>query len=179
MVARVATIVAVERTLRARELAGVLRDATARARFMVIASCGVRPSEVMRAQPDDVDLERRVWRVRDGKGGYRPGGLYLIDDMLAAWRVFVAAAAWGPFREGSWVRTLRAAGWPATLRPYHLRHSVGIELSEAGTDLADIAAFLGHTRVQTTRSHYVPVLSGRMKDASERLTGRIVWDPQP
>ena len=36
---------------------------------MVIASTGVRPAELKRAEPQDVDLERRVWLVRTAKGG--------------------------------------------------------------------------------------------------------------
>jgi integrase len=170
-----ALIVAVASELAAREATGVLRTAKTRARFMVCAACGVRPSELMRAKPEDIDVERRVWRIRTGKGGHPPGGFFLNDDLLAAWEVFIGAKAWGTFREGSWVRSLQAAGWPKGVRPYYLRASVGIELSEAGTDLADISAFLGHTRVQTTRSHYVPVLSGRMRNAAEKLAGRLDW----
>lgn len=171
----VAVIRATYSGLLAQEAAGRLRSAKSRARFMVCAACGTRPSEVMRAQPTDVDLERRVWRTRTGKGGYRPGGLYLNDDMLAAWQLFAEAGAWGVFEVSAWNRTLRSAGWPAGLRVYELRHSVGLELSDAGTDLADISAWLGHTRPLTTRSHYVPVQAGRMRAMSDRLAGRIDW----
>jgi integrase len=111
-----------------------------RARFMVLAASGVRPSELMRTEPGDVDLERRVWRTRDGKGGYRPGGLYLTADLLGAWQLFVAAKAWGPFNTGSFAKRLRSAGWPEGVRPYQLRHTVGLALSEAGVDLADVSA---------------------------------------
>ena len=50
----------------------------------------------MRAEPADVDLTQRVWRPRDGKGGWGPG-IYLNDDMMAAWELFVEADAWGFF----------------------------------------------------------------------------------
>lgn len=152
----------------------VLRDANTRARFMVMASTGKRPSEIMRAERGDVDLERRVWIVRDGKGGYSPG-VYLNDDMRAAWQVFIAAGAWGKFREGAFVRTLRSAGWPAGVRPYQLRHTVGMLMSDGGVDLADIQAHLGHTRIETTRKHYVPVIGTRLQRASELLGGRFGW----
>lgn len=153
----------------------LLRNAKTRARFMVLASSGVRASELMRAEPGDVDLERRVWRTRDGKGGRRPGGLYLHDDLLAAWKVFIEADAWGDFETSAFARTLRTSGWPADVRPYTLRHSVGIALSESGADLADIGAWLGHRQVQTTRRHYVPVLAGRMRALGESLGERIDW----
>lgn len=169
-----ATILAVDAQLQSFERAGRLRDGKARARFRVAAACGRRPSEIGRAVPTDVDFDRRTWIPRDGKGGFSPG-LYLNDDMLAAWRLFAEVDAWGPFREGSWVRTLRAAGWPTGVRPYQLRHTVGITLSEQEADLADVSGWLGHTRVQTTRSHYVPVRGSRIQRMSERMDGRFGW----
>jgi integrase len=157
------------------EAKGTLRNAKTRARYMVLAASGVRPSELMRAQAGDVDLDARVWRTRDGKGGVRPGGLYLHDDLLEAWQVFVKADAWGKYETSAFARTLREAGWPEGVRPYQLRASVGVALSEAGNDLADVGAWLGHSRIDTTRAHYVPVLAGRMKGAGESLNGRIGW----
>lgn len=168
------TIIAVCDELAANEKAGLLRSPKTRARFMVLAATGKRPSELMRAQPQDVDLRRRVWTVRDGKGGWSPG-IYLNDDMIAAWQVFIQAEAWGEFSQNSFTRRLYHAGWPKDVRPYNLRHTVGIGLSERGVDLADIQAHMGHKRIETTRKHYVPVLNTRLQDASERIDGRLGW----
>jgi integrase len=168
------TINTVLQTLEARERQGVLRDAKTRGRFMVLASTGRRPSELMRAQPTDVDLERRVWVCRDGKGGWSPGQ-FLNREMIAAWRVFIEADAWGPYNTGAMARTLRAAGWPAGVKPYSLRHTLGLTLSEAGVDLADIQVVMGHRRIATTRAHYVPVLGSRLEAASRLLEGRFGW----
>lgn len=174
-----AHVLRVYRNLLDMEARGVLRDAKTRGRFMVRASTGKRPSEIMRAKPADVDRERREWRVRDGKGGWSEG-LYLNDEMLAAWDVFIGADAWGPFNTGAHARTLRSAGWTAGVRPYELRHGAGIALSDAGVDLADIAGFLGHTDLRTTRSTYVPIRAARMQRASEALEGRFSgWSPDP
>lgn len=167
----------VERALARRHREGWLPTGKTRARFMVLAACGRRPSELMRAQPSDVDLVRRVWAVRDGKGGWSPG-VYLNDDMLAAWQAFIAAAAWGPYNTSSFAEALREAGWPEGLRPYQLRHSVGIALSEAGVDLADVQAHMGHTRISTTRRFYVPVLRSRQEAAGAAIDGRIGWRPR-
>lgn len=169
-----ATVRAVYERLIEREAAGLLRDAKTRARFMVLASTGKRPSELMRAEPGDVDLDRRIWLVRDGKGGFSPGA-YLNDEMLTAWRTFIEAKAWGTFREGAYVRSLRAAGWPEGVRPYNLRHTVGMRMSEGGADLADIQQHLGHRRIETTRRHYVPVIGSRLQRMSENLEGRFGW----
>jgi integrase len=167
-----ATILAVYHKLREFERQGRLHDAKTRARFMVRAATGRRPKEIMRAKPGDVNLERREWRVRDAKGGWSPG-LYLNDDALAAWETFIAADAWGEFNTGSMAEVLRAAGWPEGSRPYDMRASVGIDLSERGTDLADVGSWLGHTSLQTTRSAYVPILNSRMQRAGEALAGRL------
>ena len=161
--------------LRAQEAKKKLRNAKTRARFMVLASTGKRPSELRRAKPSDVDLERRVWSVRDGKGGWSPG-VYLNDDMLAAWRVFLEAKAWGDFEINSYTRVLYNNGWPRDVRPYNLRHAVGIALSETGADLSDVQAHMGHKRISTTREHYVPVLGSRMQALSESIDGRIGWE---
>lgn len=142
------------------------------ARFMVYATTGRRPSEIARAQRSDVDFENRVWIPRDGKGGYTPG-IYLNDDMLFAWTAFDEAQAWGRFNSRVFPRTLRRYGWPAGVRPYNLRHSIGLALSEAGFDLADIGPHLGHRRPETTRKHYVPVLGSRLQAMSEAMGDRI------
>lgn len=162
-----------------QEAAGKLRSAKTRARFMVLAASGVRPSELMRAQRSDVDLARRVWVTRDGKGGRRAGGMYLTDDLVAAWQVFLEADAFGPFNVSSFAKRLRSAGWPPSVRPYQLRHTVGLALSEAGVDLADVAAVLGHSRPDTTRRHYVPVLGGRVQAAMAQIGTRIGWNMAP
>jgi integrase len=171
-----AVIEDVAATLEMAERAGLLRTARTRARFLLRALTGRRPSEIMRAQPEDVDLERRTWSVRDGKGGSTPG-LVLTEAMLAAWRLFIESRAWGPFETSAFARTIRAAGWPAGLRPYMLRHTVGLTLSEAGVDLADVAAWMGHRRLETTRRHYVPVLHSRIQEAAERLAARESGHP--
>lgn len=147
-----------------------------RARLMILASTGKRPCEVERAKAGDVDLPRRVWIVRDAKGGWSEG-VYLNDEMLAAWEAFIDADAWGVFPD-HFPRRLRDAGWPEDVRPYNLRHSTWIVASERGADLADIQAGAGHRHISTTRRHYVPVLQSRMQKLSERLEGRFGWMPR-
>lgn len=158
--------------LRKHEALGYLRDAKTRARFLVDATCGERPVQHMRAQPIDIDLERRIWHLRPAKGD-RGGIVYLNDEMLIAWQLFIAAKAWGTYDRRSYARVLRRCGWPKGVRPYATRHSVGLSLSELGVDLGDIQAHMGHTDINTTRQFYVPAVLSRLKDASERLDGRL------
>lgn len=167
-----ALLVRVLKNLEAGEHGGTLRDAKTRARFLVMATTGKRPSEVMRTERTDVDLDLRTWRVRNGKGGWGPG-IYLNEDMLAAWRLFLEADAWGVFNTGSYGRVLRTAGWPPGLRPYNLRHAVGQAMQAAGVDLSDIQAHYGHKHISTTRRHYVPILDSRLQEASQKIEGRL------
>ena len=157
----------------------VLKSAKTRARFRVFVSTGKRPCEIMRAQPGDVDLTARVWVPRDAKGGFCPG-VYLNDDMRAAWALFIEAKAWGPYNHGAFARTLRQAGWPVGVRLYQARHTTWMTASERGIDLADIATGAGHTDSRMTRRMYVPVLNSRLQTMSERLDGRFQgWSVVP
>lgn len=175
------TIKAVELRLREFEHGGRKKDSGAlvknscqRARFMVIATCGMRPAQLKRMTQQDVDLERRVVMIPAAKGG-EPVGLWLNDEMLAAWTTFAQANAWGAFDTRGFGRLLRKAGWPVSVRPYNARHAVGIELAERGIDFRVIADMLGHRDDRTTRGFYVPVLSSPLKRASESLEGRLGW----
>jgi integrase len=161
-----------------RTVAENLTDPKTRARFMVIASTGVRPAEVKRTEPGDVDMDRRAWIVRTAKGG-EPRAFWLNDDMLAAWEAFIAADAWGYFDASDYAKALYAAGWPKDVRPYQARHSMALELGERGVDIGDIQGVLGHRQVATTRKHYAPVLVSRLKQASQTMAGRFAaWEPQ-
>lgn len=135
-----------------------------RGRFLVYASTGQRPAQIGRAQPADVDLARRVWFVRDAKGG-EPVSLPLNEGMVKAWRIFIAANAWGPFDPTSLAKVIRRHGWPKNLRPYALRRTFAIDLLLGGADLGDVQGLLGHADITTTRKYYAPILTARMTSA--------------
>lgn len=156
----------VERNLRAG-------DPQTHARFMVLAASGLRPAHVQRTQPGDVDLERRSWTVTAVKGG-EPIELWLNTDLLAAWRAFIAAHAWGAFNSTDYAKALRAAGWPEHVRPYAAKHSLSQDLGDLGVDLATIADWQGHTDTQTTRI-YTGVIRKKLRAAAEAIDGRLGW----
>jgi len=160
------TLLAVERQLRTG-------DPKTHARYMVLIAHGCRPVHLKRATSRDIELDRRVWHVHAAKGG-NPIDLPLNDDMLAAWQAFVAADAWGDFKSEEYAKQLRAAGWPTGVRPYNAKHTFGIALGEAGVDMRVIADWFGQRKTDTARI-YVPVLASRLKDASERMNGRLGW----
>jgi integrase len=101
--------------------------------------------------------------------------LWLNDDMLAAWKAFVAAEAWGKFDGSDYAKALYQAGWPRDVRPYQARHILALQLQELGGDVGDIQGVLGHKHIETTRRFHAPVAVSRMKGSSERLAGRFGW----
>jgi len=134
----------------------------ARVWFLVRATTGQRPSQIARALPGDVDLKRRIWFVRAGKGGHQVP-LPLTADMVKAWKAFIAAKAWGAFDPHSFSKTLRRHGWPKGTRPYNLRHTFAIDHLLAGTPIGDLQGLLGHRQIETTRKFYAPVLLARLR----------------
>lgn len=160
--------------LRRKELRGgwMRKSQKTRARFLVLATTGQRPAQLMRAERQDVDLGQNIWWVRPAKGGHAVP-LHLNSEMRDAWTAFIAANAWGHYDTRSFARTLKACGWPKGIRPYNLRHAAGLTLSARGTDLGDIQMHMGHTSISTTRQFYVPGLDERMKATSAALEGRF------
>lgn len=139
-----------------------------RARFLVLATTGQRPTQVMRAVRTDVDLKRRIWFVRAAKGGTGIA-LPLSDPMILAWQAFIAADAWGTYDTRSFVALLRRHGWPKGIRPYALRHTLAIDLLLGGADLGDVQAALGHRQIETTRRHYAAMQLSRQRKVMGQL----------
>jgi integrase len=150
-----------------------LTDPQTIARFMVLVSTGQRPAQLKRAVRTDVDLRRRVWFVRPAKGGH-PIPLALTDDMIAAWKAFIAADAWGDYDTSTHAKRLYEAGWPRAVRPYNAKHTIGILLAEAGAEWEDIRDYFGHTDIKTTRI-YTGLIGSRLRTTSGLLEGRFGW----
>jgi integrase len=146
-----------------------------RARHLVLATCGARPCELMRALPTDVDLKVRLWPVRTAKGGIGRVLRLNTPDMVRAWRTFIAADAWGSFDTSLHAKRVRRAGWPKGVRPYALRGTWGMEISRSGADLADVQQLLGHADIRTTRAYYVPAEDSRLAKATRATAGRLRW----
>lgn len=160
-----------------------LRDAKTRARFLILALSGQRPIQLMRTDPArDVDLEQRLWQVPPAKGD--DGTIIALNDQLvAAWQLFIAADAAGPYDTRSFSKTLKRNGWPADRRPYQMRRRVGQALREAGIVLTDIQDHLGHASSTTTREFYVDPSLTQLRQTSAKLDGLFPVEalalPQP
>ena len=165
-------ITAVALQLARQEIAGKLRDGKTRARFLVLATTGIRPAQLKRSLPIDLDLDSRLWIVQPAKGD-KGTVIYLNDEMLQAVQLFVRAHAWGWFDGRSFVHVLQRNGWPKGVRPYNVRHAVGQTLKRRGAPLSEIQDHLGHESPVTTSRHYLEPELAMLKATSERLSGRL------
>jgi len=128
---------------------------------------GLRQSEVMALQPDDVGED--FIRVRDSKTGSPR-----LVPLVGAAKPFVAAL---PFTQH--VRTLyggfetarEAIGMPH-LRYHDLRHTTASLLIQAGVKLYTVGEILGHKSVQTTKRYAHLALEDK-REALEAAFGGI------
>ena len=149
------------------------------ARFAVAATCGQRPCQIGRAEPEDVDVRDGIWIVRDAKGA-QAHPITLDAAQVAAWEVFIKTEAWGSFDTTLYGRLIHAAGWPKGIRPYNARHTFAKEAIRAGINLGDLQGQLGHGDPKTTRI-YAPFVIDRQRKVSRKMKHYLldVLKPKP
>jgi integrase/recombinase XerD len=140
-----------------------------------IYATGLRISEAVSLRVTDIDSQRMVITIRQGKGR-KDRTVMLSPRLLALLRRYLRAE-----RPGEWlfpgrrsdrplnatavqracVQARTAAGISKRASVHTLRHSFATHLLEAGTDLRLIQTLLGHRSVQTT-SIYTHVSNQRL-----------------
>ena len=145
------------------EAAGTLQ---ARAILMALYSTGLRRTELVRLQVEDIDSERMVIHIRKGKGGKDrdvPLCPRLLETLRQYWR-WKKPKTWlfpgQPRAEGKHLTgkavwhvchdTAQHAGIKKRVSPHMLRHSFATHLLEDGADLATIQVLLGHADLEAT-----------------------------
>ena len=136
------------------------RDATA---VLVAYKHGLRSSELVALEWDQIDFTRKTIRVRRAKGG-DPATHYLSNSELRALRrlqrenppgahLFVSergapvTTAW--FRK-MFARLGERAGMPFPIHPHMARHSIGFHYANQGKDTRSLQAYLGHRSINST-----------------------------
>ena len=148
-----------------------VRSMKHRAILMVAYGAGLRISEVCSLQVGDIDSQRMVIHVRDGKGG-KDRYVMLSERLLAVLRQYWRLAKpRGPFlfpgKRGAphvqpttvqrmLQKVVAACGLSKRVTPHVLRHCFATHLLEAGTDVRTIQQLLGHSSIRTT-ARYVQV----------------------
>ena len=135
-----------------------------RALLITAYAAGLRVSEVANLRVEDIDSQRVVLRIRQGKGR-RDRYVMLSPKLLELLRAYWKAArpkTWlfpgrnpdGPISAQAVMKACRqarrASGLEKHVTVHALRHSFATHLLETGTNLRTIQVLLGHNSPRTT-----------------------------
>jgi site-specific recombinase XerD len=158
---RLPVVLSQEEVLLFFEHVGCLKN---RAALMLCYGAGLRISEAVAVKVGDVDSQRMLIRVVQGKGK-KDRYAMLSPRLLAVLRCYWRAARpkdylFPTWREGRHLTSSALAiacrnaaqnsGIPKRITAHTLRHSFATHLLENGTDTRVIQALLGHSRIETT-----------------------------
>lgn len=139
-----------------------------RSRLLVMLWTGMRPVEVMRAQPEDIDWKHRYIVVRTAKGG-RTRTVPLTAAAKKAWQEFDKLDAWGAFTLAPMNRMVKQACAMADVTVYDMRHSYGTALAKKRIRLDVIGALMGHSSLELTKRYTLAAVSPEAAEAVKRL----------
>lgn len=167
--------------------------------LMTLYSTGVRRSELCHLRPDDIDKERMVVRIRQGKGGKdrevplsptlyeqlrtyyrsvrrRNGWLFPSLQTRRPDQPITQKTVWHACREAT-----RRAGITKAVHPHTLRHSFATHLFDNGAELPVIQTLLGHADPRDTMV-YLHLATRKLREApnpldSLRLAGASDGEP--
>jgi len=157
-----------------------------RALIMTVYSCGLRRIEACRLKVTDIDSQRMMIRITQGKGGVDrdvPLSPALLETLRQYWRWMRPKTYLFPGTENGW-RTDRPitakmvwaavdyaakrAGIQKHVSPHILRHSYATHQLEAGVDLKTLQVLLGHLDLGTT-SRYLHLSQKHLQAVSTPL----------
>lgn len=179
------------RVLSPEEVAEVIACAPnlkARTALSVAYGAGLRGSEVVCLKTADIDADRMLIHVEQGKGS-KDRTAMLSETLLAQLREWYRyARAKGRIKPGGWLfpginlkhhlsrrqlnrlfhEAARAAGIERRVSLHSLRHSFATHLLEQKTDIRVIQVLLGHKKLETT-ARYSHVASKTLLDVKSPL----------
>ena len=159
-----------------------------KAAFSVAYGAGLRVSEVTHLKIGDIDSERMIIRVEQGKGRKDRNAMLspqLLDLLRQWWRegkrrgmmlpngwLFPGRNCTDPISARQLNRAVHEAaafaGIHKRVSPHTLRHSFATHLLEQGVDIRVIQVLLGHTNIDTT-AIYTKVSSKTMRAVASPL----------
>jgi integrase/recombinase XerD len=165
---RLPAVLSQEEVARLIDAAGTLFRRTL---LMTLYATGMRRSELAHLKVSDIDSQRMIIRVVEGKGGKDrdlPLSPTLLETLREYWRWRKPRLYLFPTRtcrhrldqpisdKTVWIAcsdAARRAGIRKRVTPHTLRHSWATHLLEAGTDLRTIQVLLGHGDLETTAQY--------------------------
>jgi site-specific recombinase XerD len=164
----------------------------------ILTTCyaaGLRISEAVRLTIPDIDSQRMVLRVEQGKGQkdrYVMLSPKLLEILRAWWRV-EKPKQWlfpgdNPGQhiskdavEQACQKARRRCSIPKPITPHSLRHAFAVHLLESGTDIRTIQLLLGHRSLATT-ARYLRIATTKVCSTSsplDLLPHPIPAEPKP
>jgi site-specific recombinase XerD len=145
-------------------------------------AAGLRISESVRLKPTDIDSQRMVIRVEQGKGQkdrYVMLSPKLLETLRSYWRalrpkgwLFPGDFAGQPIStsavELACQKARRLSGISKPITPHSLRHAFAVHLLESGTDVRTIQLLLGHRSLATT-AHYLRIATTKVCSTTSPL----------
>jgi site-specific recombinase XerD len=173
-----------------RRLLSLVRDKRMRVCLTMIYSCGLRLQEGTRLQARDIDSDRMMVHIRNGKGGrdrYVPLPQRSLELLRDHWRRHRPRSYLFPdpkkSRQPMWrdrpYKTLKAAlqesGILKKVCVHTLRHSYATHLLEMGVSLRVIQEILGHRTPKTTAiyTHLTPKLMNGFQNTLNQLMASL------
>ena len=182
---RLPTVLSREEVARLIDGAGTLFRRTL---LMTLYATGMRRSELAGLKVSDIDSQRMILRVVEGKGGKDrdlPLSPALLETLREYWRWGMPKTYLFPSRDPRrgpeqpisdktvWIACNEAAhcaGIRQRVTPHTLRHSWATHLLEAGTDLRTIQVLLGHGDLETT-AQYLHLSQRHLQTVTNPLDG--------
>lgn len=157
-----------------------------RAILMTLYSAGLRVSEATHLHPADIDSQRMMIRIAQGKGRkdrYVMLSSKLLETLRCYWRrerlqgrlhtwLFPGAKPGVPLTrdsvEWAFARAQRHAGIAKQVSPHSLRHSFATHLLERGVNIRVIQQLLGHRSLHSTEV-YTHIAQTYVRDTKSPL----------
>jgi site-specific recombinase XerD len=139
-----------------------------RTMLMTLYATGLRRAELCHLKVSDIDSERMMIHVRQGKGGRDRDVLLtpkLLETLREYWRWMKPRTYLFPGTVNNWradvpitekivwtavAEAAKHAGITKRVSPHTLRHSFATHMLEAGADLRTIQILLGHAKIGDT-----------------------------
>jgi len=175
---------------------GCVGNIKQRAILTTCYAAGLRISEAVHLKPTDIDSQRMVIRVEQGKGQkdrYVMLSPKLLETLRTYWRAVRPQGGWlfegdvsgQPITRNAVALACRNARQLSRIRkpisPHSLRHAFAVHLLESGTDVRTIQLLLGHRSLATT-ARYLRIATSKVCSASsplDLLPGPVPVEPAP
>jgi integrase/recombinase XerD len=166
-----------------------------RAMLMTLYSAGIRRAELCRLKVEDIDSQRMILHIRQGKRNRDrdvPLSLKLLETFREYWRwmrpktylfpgtkdggradkPITPKVLWEACRDAA-----QRAGITKSVRPHLIRHSFATHLVEGGADLPTVQLLLGHSDLKAT-SIYLHLSQRHLKAAGTPLDKLELSSPE-